>query len=130
MARRSVLVVEDLRSNVVVLREVLHAHGYHVLEANTAEEGIRVARDEVPDLILMDIGLPHMDGLVATQLLKDIHETRDIPVVAMTGYATEGDRDRCLAAGCSGYIAKPFRIAELPQQVAQFAGGNQSRKQP
>ena len=104
----TVLVVEDNPTNMVLSTFLLEAAEYHVICATTAEAGLALARASLPDLILMDIQLPGMDGLQATGLLKADHSTRHIPILALTALAMKGDEERILAAGCDGYIAKPL----------------------
>ncbi|MBC8072505.1 MAG: response regulator [Deltaproteobacteria bacterium] len=116
MAR--ILVVEDNPTNMSLATVVLERAGYAVLEARDAETALRLARELQPDLILMDIQLPKMDGLEATGLLKQDPVTRDIPVIALTALAMKGDEERIRAAGCDGYIAKPMRYLELLAAVA------------
>jgi two-component system cell cycle response regulator DivK len=124
MAR--VLVVEDNPANMTLATFLLESAGHVVLSARDAETGLTVARAEHPDLILMDIQLPGMDGLQATLLLKADEVTRDIPVIALTALAMKGDEERIRAAGCDGYIAKPLsyksflatitaRLEQVPQ---------------
>ncbi len=116
----TVLVIEDNAANMMLATSVLKLSGYTPFQAMTAEEGIALAKAEAPDLILMDISLPGMDGLEATVILKEDSRTRNIPVVALTAHAMKGDEERCLAAGCVGYIAKPFRIKTFSDAVARF----------
>ena len=111
MAR--ILVVEDNAANMTLAVYLLETTGHTVLTATDAEAGLASARAEHPDLILMDIQLPGMDGLEATALLKQDDATRAIPVVALTALAMKGDEERILAAGCDGYIAKPMRYKEF-----------------
>jgi two-component system, cell cycle response regulator DivK len=111
MAR--VLVVEDNSSNMTLATFLLTSAGHTVLSATDAEAGLTLARAEQPDLILMDIQLPGMDGLEATALLKGDDVTRAIPVIALTALAMKGDEERIRAAGCDGYIAKPMRYQEF-----------------
>lgn len=118
MAR--ILVVEDNESNMQLVTFVLESGGHTVLGSADAETGLTLARAEQPDLILMDIQLPGMDGLQATALLKKDHATRAIPVVALTALAMKGDKERILAAGCDGYIAKPMAYQVLLDAVASF----------
>jgi two-component system, cell cycle response regulator DivK len=118
MAR--ILVVEDNASNMQLVTFVLESGGHTVLPSADAEAGLTLARAEQPDLILMDIQLPGMDGLQATALLKNDHATRAIPVVALTALAMKGDAERILAAGCDGYIAKPMAYQVLLDAVASF----------
>jgi len=103
-----VLVVEDNPANMTLVIFLLESVGHSVINARDAEAGLTLARDEQPDLILMDIQLPGMDGLEATMLLKSEAATRAIPVVALTALAMKGDEERIRAAGCDGYIAKPL----------------------
>jgi two-component system, cell cycle response regulator DivK len=113
-----VLVVEDNPVNMKLAITLLQSAGHNVLIANDAEAGLTLARDEQPNLILMDIQLPGMDGLQATKLLKDDDATRSIPVIALTALAMKGDEERIRAAGCDGYIAKPMRYKEFLETVA------------
>jgi two-component system cell cycle response regulator DivK len=103
-----VLIVEDSVANMSLAVFLLHSAGHAVLSAIDAEAGLALARDEQPDLILMDMQLPGMDGLQATLLLKEAPATRRIPVIALTALAMKGDEERIRAAGCDGYIAKPM----------------------
>jgi two-component system cell cycle response regulator DivK len=120
MAR--VLVVEDNVSNMTLVEFLLQEVGHTVLSATSAEAGLTLARDEHPDLILMDIQLPGMSGLEATALLKQDDATRTIPVIALTALAMKGDEERIRAAGCDGYIAKPMHYQELLTTIsAQLA---------
>ncbi len=114
----TILMVEDNAANMTLAVYVLETAGHRVLSATDAEAGLAVARAERPDLILMDIQLPGMDGLEATSQLKADESTRDIPVIALTALAMKGDEERILAAGCDGYIAKPMRYKELLAAVA------------
>jgi two-component system cell cycle response regulator DivK len=116
MAR--VLVVEDNSSNMTLATFLLKSVGHTVLAATDAEAGVAMAKVEQPELILMDIQLPGMDGLRATGLLKEDAATRDIPVIALTALAMKGDEERIRAAGCDGYIAKPMRYQEFLAAVA------------
>jgi len=116
MAR--VLVVEDNPANMKLATFLLQSVGHTVLAAADAEAGLTVARAEQPDLILMDIQLPRMDGLEATLELKRDEATRAIPVIALTALAMKGDEERIRAAGCDGYIAKPMRYQEFLAVIA------------
>ena len=116
MAR--VLVVEDNAANMTLAVFLLQSAGHTVLSATDAEGGLRLARSEQPDLILMDIQLPGMDGLAATLLLKQDPATRAIPVIALTALAMKGDEERIRKAGCDGYIAKPMRYQEFLATIA------------
>ena len=108
-----ILVVEDNAANMTLAVYLLETTGHTVLSATDAEAGLAFARAEQPDLILMDIQLPGMDGLEATALLKQDDATRAIPVVALTALAMKGDEERIRAAGCDGYIAKPMNYKEF-----------------
>jgi two-component system cell cycle response regulator DivK len=113
-----VLVVEDNPANMTLAVFLLRSAGHAVLCATDAEGGLTLARTEQPDLILMDIQLPGMDGLQATMLLKRDEATRGIPVIALTALAMKGDEERIRAAGCDGYIAKPMRYREFLATIA------------
>lgn len=108
-----VLIIEDNPANMALATFLLESVGHHVLPATDAETGLTLARDEQPDLILMDIQLPGMDGLQATALLKQGEATRSIPVIALTALAMKGDEERIRAAGCDGYIAKPLAYKQF-----------------
>ena len=113
-----VLIVEDNSANMTLAVFLLESAGHAVLSARDAEAGLTLARDEQPDLILMDIQLPGMDGLQATALLKQDDTTRAIPVIALTALAMKGDEERIRAAGCDGYIAKPMGHREFLATIA------------
>jgi two-component system cell cycle response regulator DivK len=117
-----VLVVEDNPANMTLADFLLQSVGHTVLKALDAEAGLALAREEQPDLILMDIQLPGMDGLQATGLLKASETTRKIPVIALTALAMKGDEERIRAAGCDGYIAKPMRYQEFLAAIAAQLG--------
>jgi two-component system cell cycle response regulator DivK len=108
-----VLIVEDNAANLALATFLLQSAGHTVLSATDAEAGLTLARDEQPNLILMDIQLPGMDGLAATVLLKSDDVTRNIPVIALTALAMKGDEARIRAAGCDGYIAKPLAYKDF-----------------
>lgn len=114
-----VLVVEDNVTNMTLATFLLKSVGHTVLSATDAEAGLALARDEQPELILMDIQLPGMDGLQATVLLKGDPATRGIPVIALTALAMKGDEERIRTAGCDGYIAKPMRYGDFLKTVAE-----------
>ncbi|MDP9065876.1 MAG: response regulator [Pseudomonadota bacterium] len=114
----TVLIVEDNTVNMELATFLLQSVGHTVLSAIDAENGLTLARDKHPNLILMDIQLPGMDGLEATGLLKRGAATQSIPVVALTALAMNGDEERIRAAGCDGYIAKPMRYREFLAAVA------------
>jgi two-component system, cell cycle response regulator DivK len=118
----TILVVEDNPANMKLAAFLLQDAGYTVISAVDAEVGITLAREEHPDLILMDIQLPGMDGLAAIALLKQDETTRAIPVIALTALAMKGDEARIREAGCEGYIAKPMRYREMLATVAAQLG--------
>ena len=115
-----VLVVDDNATNLKLVSDVLESEGFRVLRAGDAETAQEIVRTTKPDLILMDIALPGMDGLTLTQHLKADETTRHISVVALTAFAMKGDADRARAAGCDGYIAKPIDTRALPRTVAGY----------
>jgi len=119
----TILIIEDNRRNLLLVRELLRIHGFRTLEASDGEEGIARAKAEGPDLILMDLQLPGMDGLTATRLLRQDPLTARIPVVAITAHAMKGDRERALEAGCDGYIAKPIDTRRFLAQIQAFLPG-------
>ena len=118
----TVLVVEDNAANLKLAVFLLQSAGHTVLSAMDAEAGLALARTGKPDLILMDIQLPGMDGLEAINLLKQQEATRGIPVIALTALAMKGDEERIRAAGCDGYIAKPMRYRDFLATVAARLG--------
>jgi two-component system, cell cycle response regulator DivK len=113
-----VLLIEDNPTNMALAVFLLQSAGHTVLSAMDAEAGLTLAREQRPELILMDIQLPGMDGLQATALLKQDPATHDIPVIALTALAMKGDEERIRAAGCDGYIAKPMRYRDFLATVA------------
>jgi CheY-like chemotaxis protein len=120
MANETVLVIEDNEMNMKLARSLLQIGKYRILEAIDAENGIQLAREHHPDLILMDIQLPGKDGLTATREIKNDPAVKDITVVALTSYAMEGDEEKAMDAGCAGYIAKPIDTRSFLQAVGQF----------
>jgi two-component system cell cycle response regulator DivK len=112
-----ILIIEDNPANMKLAALLLEGEGYETLQAVDAEAGLRLAREEAPDLILMDVHLPGMDGLAATRLLKDDPLTRGIRIVALTALAMNGDREKTEAAGCDDYISKPFHHQEFLRVV-------------
>jgi len=118
--KKSVLLVEDNEMNSRLVEFVLERDGFSVTTAATAEEALKIAGGLKPDVILMDIQLPGMDGLEATRRLKQDPQTRDIPVVAITAHAMRGDEERIIAAGCRGYIPKPVNTRELAGTVLNY----------
>lgn len=119
MSKR-ILIIEDTEDNRQILRDLLSAAGYDLLEAVDGESGLAMASAHRPDLILMDIQLPQIDGYEATRRIKADPALRHIPIVAVTSYALSGDEEKTRAAGCEGYIAKPFSPRELLAKVRAF----------
>ena len=119
----TVLIVEDNDKNMKLARDVLQAKGYATLEAVTGEEGVRLAREKLPDLVLMDIAMPGMDGLELTQRLKARPEFARVPIVALSAFAMKGDEAKALAAGCDGYITKPINTRTFVAQVMAYLPG-------
>lgn len=120
MGKEKILVIEDNALNLKLVRSLLMLEDYEVVEADNAETGIQLAKEQQPDLILMDIQLPGMDGLSATRELKADPDMTGIPVVALTAYAMLGDEQKALEAGCAGYISKPLDTKEFPELIARF----------
>ena len=130
MQNRNILVIEDNELNMKLMRGIFDIGKYHIIEAFDAETGICLAREHLPFLVLMDIQLPGMDGLKATQIIKADPELKDIPVVALTGFAMQGDEEKAIAAGCDGYITKPIAIQEVLEIINSFCnGGTPNQKQ-
>lgn len=117
----TILIVEDSPANMMLFSLVLESAGHTLLSAERAQAGIELAREHVPDLVLMDIQLPGMDGLAALAHLRADPRTRAIPVVALTAYAMKGDRENLLAAGFDAYIEKPIDYVSFLEQVAALA---------
>jgi CheY-like chemotaxis protein len=120
-----ILIVEDNERNLKLLRDVLEYAGYDVRAARTAEDGITVAVSEPPDLVLMDLQLPGIDGMEALRRLRDSPRTAGIPVVAVTAQAMKEDRERTLAAGFDGYVEKPISVRSFLDQVRRFLPGEE-----
>ena len=118
-----ILIIDDEPKNIILLRDLLQVIGYSTNEATNGKQGVELAKTSKPDLILIDIQMPEMDGLEATRILKTDATTRDIPVLALTSYAMKGDKERILEAGCDGYLAKPLDIKELLKTVAEYLSG-------
>jgi two-component system, cell cycle response regulator DivK len=116
----TILVVEDNEKNLKLVRDVLQYAGYDVVAASSAEQGLAMAIERPPDLVLMDLQLPGMDGTAALRQLRDSPRTRSVPVVAVTAFAMKDDRERALRAGFDGYLEKPISVQALPEQVRSF----------
>lgn len=122
MASKRILYVEDNFQNKRLVRKILAARGFEVLEADDGLTAVELATRERPDLILMDISLPGIDGVEATRRIKTYPETAAIPIVALTANAMRGDRERFLAAGCDDYLPKPISTVELIGMLGKFLG--------
>jgi two-component system, cell cycle response regulator DivK len=122
--KKRILVVDDNPRNLKLAFDVLEDAGYEVVEAVNAEEAQSMIDRNLPDLILMDIALPGMDGLTLTRKIKANERTKHIRIIALTAFAMKGDDQKALAAGCDGYITKPIDIHQLPVQVAEILGGS------
>ena len=116
----TILYVEDNIANRRLVNRILQAAGYTVLEAGNAQETFEILNNENPDLILMDINMPDIDGYTLTGQLKEIPKLSNVPIIALTANVMRGDRERTIAAGCDGYIQKPVDVDTLPEQVAQY----------
>ncbi|HEX8958083.1 MAG TPA: response regulator [Burkholderiaceae bacterium] len=117
MNGKTVLVVEDTPANIKLVTMLLEKDGYRVLQAENGTEGVRLAQLHLPDIILMDIQLPDMDGLTAVRLLRQEAATRHLKIVALTAFAMKGDENRMLDSGCDSYIAKPIRYQSFLEEV-------------
>jgi len=124
MTISKILVIEDNKLNMKLVRDLLKIGKYQVFEAVDAETGIELAQVHKPDLILMDIQLPGINGLDATKILKEKTKFNSIPIIALTGCAMRGDKKKALDAGCVGYITKPIDTRAFLEKVAQFLNGH------
>lgn len=112
-----ILIVEDNEKNRTLVKDVLEYHGYEVIEAGNGKEGIKIAKENNPDLILMDIQMPVMSGYDAIKILKNNPETKDIKIIALTSLAMKGDKEKIMEEGFDDYMAKPIDIRRLPEVV-------------
>ncbi len=120
---KRILVVEDNETNMYLIGFILRKNGYEVIEARTGEEGIELAKKEKPDLIIMDIQLPGIDGLEATKTIRESEGDGEIPIVAFTSYAMTGDKQKALEAGCTGYVEKPLNPETFMGDIEKFLYG-------
>ena len=120
--QKVILIVEDDPMSLELFRDLLEVSGYTTLEATDGRQGVELAKEKKPDLILMDIQLPAMDGLEATKILKVDPVTKNIPIIALTAYAMEDDEERVIQAGADGYLTKPIRIQGFLEEVAKHLG--------
>ncbi|MEW6163148.1 MAG: response regulator [Nitrospirota bacterium] len=120
---KKILVVDDNQDSRELIVKVLKGKGYQMIEATDGEEALEKAVAERPDLILMDISIPKIDGFEVTRRLKSREEFQNVPIVALTAHAMKGDREKALEAGCEGYISKPINVRELPEQIRSYIKG-------
>jgi len=118
---RTVLLIEDNEQNAYLVKVLLEPHGYEVVVASYGSLGIELAHTIRPEIILLDIQLPTMDGYATARLLRSVEALRDVPIIAVTSYAMLGDREKALEAGCTGYIEKPIAPETFVTEVEQFA---------
>lgn len=118
----TVLLVEDTEDNRFMMRRLLEMTGYRVVEAKNGEEAVKVARAEWPDLILMDLSLPVIDGLAATRLIRQLPRLKKTPIIAVSAHDSSDFREEALEAGCNSYITKPIDFNELEQLIARLSG--------
>jgi two-component system cell cycle response regulator DivK len=119
---KTVMIVEDNELNMKLFHDLLAAHGYRTLQTRTGMEALKLARQQRPDLILMDIQLPEVSGLEVTKWLKDDEDLCDIPVIAVTAFAMKGDEERIRRGGCEAYLSKPISIASFLDAVRRHIG--------
>ncbi len=117
---KRILVIEDNETNIYLIGFILKKNGHEVIEARSGEEGVELAVKEKPDLILMDIQLPGIDGLEATRRIRKSEADKKVPIVALTSYAMTGDREKSLAAGCTGYIEKPINPDTFMGEIEKY----------
>ena len=117
---KRVLIIEDNEANLYLTKFILEKNGYQVLEAREGIQGLELATKQKPDLILMDIQLPDIDGLEAVRRIRTSKTGHEIPIVALTSYAMVGDREKALAAGCTGYIEKPINPDTFMAEIEKF----------
>jgi two-component system, cell cycle response regulator DivK len=122
VSRRRILVVEDNPDNMTLIVDVLTSLNYEVLQATDGQRGVEIVDEERPDLVLMDLSLPKMDGWTATRTLKAEHDLKEIPIIALTAHAMVGDRERAMEAGCDDYVSKPINLQELATKLKKFLG--------
>ena len=115
-----VLYIEDDDNNRVLVERIMHASGFEILTASTAIEGIEMAIREIPDIILMDINMPGVDGYIATSRLREIPDLDHVPIIAVTANVMKGDMEETLEAGCDGYIPKPIDVDSFPAEVNSY----------
>ncbi|MFD2264945.1 response regulator [Lacibacterium aquatile] len=119
---KTVLIVEDNELNMKLFHDLLEARGYRILQTREGMEALRIAREQKPDLILMDIQLPEVSGLEVTKWIKEDDDLRSIPVIAVTAFAMKGDEEKIREGGCEAYIAKPISVTHFLETVQRFLG--------
>lgn len=117
---QTILIVEDNENNRNLFKDILEYHGYDVTVASDGQEGVAVARELMPDLILMDIQMPGLDGMTATEILRGTQKTSGLKIIALTSFAMQGDREKFLHSGFDGYLSKPINTRELPGLVKRW----------
>jgi len=125
---KRILVVEDNTTNLYLINFILEKKGYEVIQAKSGEEGVEVAIKEKPDLILMDIQLPGIDGMEATRRIRNSKANGKIPIIAITSYAMAGDKEKALAAGCTGYIKKPINPETFIAEIEKYLGTRETHQ--
>jgi len=128
MANKKILIVEDNELNLELISDILKIKGYQIISANNGKDAIRLAKETHPDLILMDIQLPVMDGYEATRRIKSDPEFKAIPIIAVTSFTMKGDKEKVMEAGCDGYIVKPIDIKRLPELVKEYLQKNKKNR--
>jgi CheY-like chemotaxis protein len=117
---KKILVIEDNENNMYLMRFILKKNGYEVIESTTGKEGIELAIKERPDLILLDIQLPDIDGMEAAKKIRESEADGKVPIVAVTSFAMAGDRERILSGGCTGYIEKPLDLENFIAEIKKY----------
>lgn len=125
MNNRRILVVEDNRDNMTLITDILEASDYTVITADDGQEGVSLAASEQPNLILMDLSLPIMDGWTATREIKRNEALKNIPIIALTAHAMSGDREQALNVGCDDYVTKPINVPELLMKITKLLAAKQ-----
>jgi two-component system cell cycle response regulator DivK len=119
-----ILYVEDNFENKLFVRRVIESMGHEMVEAENGLDSLVIAAEKIPDLILMDVNIPGMDGLETTAKMKQNPRLSHIPVIALTANAMKGDKERCLAAGCDGYMQKPVGVSDLRREITRYSANN------
>ncbi len=128
MANKKILIVEDNEFNLELISDILKIRGHQIISTDNGEDAISLAKETHPDLILMDIQLPVMDGYEATRRIKSDPEFKAIPIIAVTSFAMKGDKEKVVQAGCDGYIVKPIDTRRFPQLVQEYLQKNKEKR--